>query len=99
MSGRITYQGTALLDLPEKEMRRYRGRHIALVVQEPMTALNPVFTVGYQIAEGPIVHRMMNKKQARAEAARLMDLVRIPDAAAVSMTIRTRCRAACGNGC
>ncbi len=81
VSGRITYRGVELLDLPEREMRRYRGRHIALIVQEPMTALNPVFTVGYQIAEGPIVHRMMNKKQARAEAARLMELVRIPDAA------------------
>ncbi len=81
VSGRIVYQGTDLMTLPEKEMRRYRGRRIALVFQEPMSALNPVFTVGYQIAEGLIVHKMMKKKEALLEAARLMDLVRIPDAA------------------
>jgi peptide/nickel transport system ATP-binding protein/oligopeptide transport system ATP-binding protein len=80
VSGRVLFQGTDLLQLPEREMRRYRGRRIALVVQEPMTALNPVFTVGYQIAEGPIVHGMMNKREALAEAGRLMDLVKIPDA-------------------
>jgi oligopeptide/dipeptide ABC transporter ATP-binding protein len=80
VGGRIVYKGTDLTALPEKEMRRYRGREIALVFQEPMTALNPVFTVGYQIAEGLIVHKMMNKKEALREAARLMTLVRIPDA-------------------
>ena len=79
VSGRITYRGVDLTALPEKEMRRYRGRQIALVFQEPMTALNPVFTVGYQIAEGLIVHRMMPKKEALREAVRLMGLVRIPD--------------------
>jgi oligopeptide/dipeptide ABC transporter ATP-binding protein len=81
VSGRIVYQGTDLMALREKDMRRYRGRKIALVFQEPMSALNPVFTVGYQIAEGLIVHKMMKKKEALKEAARLMDLVRIPDAA------------------
>jgi len=80
VSGRILFQGTDLLQLTERQMRSYRGRRIALVVQEPMTALNPVFTVGYQIAEGPIVHGMMGKTKALAEAARLMDLVKIPDA-------------------
>jgi oligopeptide/dipeptide ABC transporter ATP-binding protein len=80
VSGRIVYKGVDLMTLRERDMRRYRGREIALVFQEPMTALNPVFTVGYQIAEGLIVHRMMRKPQAMAEAARLMDLVRIPDA-------------------
>jgi len=81
VAGRILYEGNDLMALPEREMRRYRGRRIALVFQEPMTALNPVFTVGYQIAEGPIVHGLMRKKEALAEAARLMALVRIPDAA------------------
>ena len=80
-SGKIVYRGTDLTALPEKEMRRYRGREIAFIFQEPMTALNPVFTVGYQIAEGLIVHGLMKKREAMAEAARLMEMVRIPDAA------------------
>ena len=80
VAGRVLFQGTDLLQLTERQMRSYRGRRIALVVQEPMTALNPVFTVGYQIAEGPIVHGMMKKKEALGEAARLMELVKIPDA-------------------
>ncbi|HEU4400626.1 MAG TPA: ABC transporter ATP-binding protein [Candidatus Polarisedimenticolia bacterium] len=80
VSGRIVYKGADLMRLEERDIRRYRGREIALVFQEPMTALNPVFTVGYQIAEGLIVHGMMKKKEALREAARLMELVRIPDA-------------------
>jgi len=79
VSGRIVYKGTDLTSLPERGMRRIRGREIALVFQEPSTALNPVFTVGYQIAEGLIVHKMMKKKEALREAARLMEIVRIPD--------------------
>ena len=82
VAGRIVYRGTDLMALSEREVRRFRGRAIALVFQEPMTALNPVYTVGFQIAEGLIVHGMMKKKQALDEAARLMDLVRIPDARA-----------------
>jgi oligopeptide/dipeptide ABC transporter ATP-binding protein len=80
VSGRIIYKGTDLTALPEKKMRAFRGREIALIFQEPSTALNPVFTVGYQIAEGLIVHGMKKKKEALREAVRLMQLVRIPDA-------------------
>ena len=61
---------------------RVRGADIALIFQEPMTALNPVFTVGDQIAEALVVHGRMDWRAARAEAVRLMDAVRIPDAAA-----------------
>jgi peptide/nickel transport system ATP-binding protein len=78
--GRILFRGADLMALPEKEMRHYRGRQIALIFQEPTAALNPVLSVGYQIAEGLIVHGLMKKKEAMAEAARLMSLVRIPDA-------------------
>jgi len=80
VSGRLVYKGTDLMTLPERRMRRYRGREIALIFQEPSTALNPVFTVGYQIAEGLIVHGIMKKKEALREAVRLMELVRIADA-------------------
>ncbi|PYT36165.1 MAG: peptide ABC transporter ATP-binding protein [Acidobacteria bacterium] len=79
VSGRIVYKGGDLMALPERGIRRVRGREIALIFQEPSTALNPVFTVGYQIAEGLIVHKMMKKKEALREAARLMEVVRIPD--------------------
>jgi len=78
--GRIVFRGTDLMTLKEKEVRPYRGRRIALVFQEPAAALNPVLSVGYQIAEGLIVHGLMKKKEAMAEAARLMAQVRIPDA-------------------
>jgi len=78
--GRILFRGSDLLTLPEKEMRRYRGRQIALIFQEPTAALNPVLSVGYQIAEGLIVHGLMKKREAMAEAVRLMAMVRIPDA-------------------
>jgi oligopeptide/dipeptide ABC transporter ATP-binding protein len=78
--GRIVFQGTDLMALPEKRLRHFRGRGIGLVFQEPSAALDPVFTVGAQIAEGPIVHKMMTRKEARAEAVRLMEVVRIPDA-------------------
>jgi len=81
VSGHIVYKGRDLMSLPERAMRRVRGREIALVFQEPSTALNPVFTVGSQIAEGLIVHGMMKKKEALREAVRLMEVVRIPDAA------------------
>jgi oligopeptide/dipeptide ABC transporter ATP-binding protein len=78
--GRILFRGSDLMALPEKAMRRYRGREIALIFQEPTSALNPVLSVGYQIAEGLIVHGLMKKREAMAEAARLMAMVRIPDA-------------------
>ena len=79
--GRIVFRGTDLMTLRERDVRPYRGRRIALIFQEPAAALNPVLSVGYQIAEGLIVHGMMKKREALAEAARLMALVRIPDAA------------------
>jgi len=81
VSGRIVFKGRDLMSLSERDMRSVRGRGIALIFQEPSTALNPVFTVGYQIAEGLIVHGMMKKKEALREAVRLMEVVRIPDAA------------------
>ncbi|MQI04222.1 ATP-binding cassette domain-containing protein, partial [Escherichia coli] len=68
-----------LLVLPEIEMRRRRGRDIAMIFQEPMTSLNPVLTIGRQITEVLQVHRGLSKAQARREAAELLDLVRIPN--------------------
>jgi ABC-type dipeptide/oligopeptide/nickel transport system ATPase component len=69
-----------LLELPEREIRRVRGGRIAIVFQEPMTALNPVYTVGFQIAEAVRAHRDVSRRAARDEAARLLDRVALADA-------------------
>ncbi|MGY8707437.1 ABC transporter ATP-binding protein [Bradyrhizobium sp. 18BD] len=78
-SGRIRLGGEELLALSEIEMRRRRGRDIAMIFQEPMTSLNPVLTIGRQIKEVLYLHRGLTKAQAHREAAALLDLVRIPN--------------------
>ncbi len=78
--GRILLEGRDLLSLSEKEMRAVRGGAIGMIFQEPMTSLNPVFTIGNQIAEALVLHRSMSWTQAEAEALRLMERVRIPAA-------------------
>jgi len=81
LDGSIRFRGRDLLSLSENQMCAVRGADIALIFQEPMTALNPVFRVGDQIAEALVVHGRMDWRAARAEAVRLMGAVRIPDAA------------------
>jgi oligopeptide/dipeptide ABC transporter ATP-binding protein len=80
--GRLLFKGRDLMPLGEREMQAVRGAEIALIFQEPMTALNPVFTIGDQIAETLIVHGLATKRESRARAIELVDAVRIPDAAA-----------------
>ena len=79
--GSIVYQGRELVGLSDAEMEAVRGKEIAMIFQEPMTALNPVMTVGEQIAEAIRVHRRCTKAEAKAEAIAFMDRVRIPAAA------------------
>ena len=78
--GRVRYHGTDLLALPEAQMRRVRGGGMAMIFQEPATSLNPVMTVFRQIAEVLRRHRGLSGAKARAEAARLLSAVGIPDA-------------------
>jgi peptide/nickel transport system ATP-binding protein len=78
-AGRVLFKGRDLLTLDEREMRAVRGADIALIFQEPMTALNPVFTVGDQIAEAMTVHGRATKREARALAVELLRSVRIPN--------------------
>jgi oligopeptide/dipeptide ABC transporter ATP-binding protein len=80
--GRILFKGRDLLALSEPEMRKVRGADIALIFQEPMTALDPVFTVGDQIAETLTVHGRATRREARIRAVELLEAVRIPDPAA-----------------
>jgi ABC-type dipeptide/oligopeptide/nickel transport system ATPase component len=79
--GRVLFQGRDLLALSEREMREVRGAGISLIFQEPMTALNPVITVGDQIAEALTVHGRASRRDARDRAVELLEAVRIPDAA------------------
>ena len=78
--GRVLYNGADLLKLDEAAMRRIRGDRIAMVFQEPMTSLNPVLTVGDQIAEAVMIHQGKGRSAAWERAAEMLTLVRIPDA-------------------
>jgi len=78
-SGKVLFRGQDLLGLPEKEIRAYRGRRLALIFQEPLNALNPVFTIGYQIGEVLRVHRGLKGQAAYEETLRLLSEVRLPD--------------------
>lgn len=78
--GEVMFQGRDLLKLKEEERRRIRGAEMAMIFQDALSALNPVVTVGDQLAEMFTVHRGLSRKEARAKAVELMDRVRIPAA-------------------
>jgi oligopeptide transport system ATP-binding protein len=78
--GEIWYNGRNLLELPENEMYKIRGPEIAMVFQDPMTFLNPTFTVGFQIAEALKLHQNMDDKEAMEKSGELLSLVGIPEA-------------------
>ena len=77
--GQILYKGRDLLPLAEREMRRVRGNEIAMIFQEPMTSLNPVFTCGYQIREAVMLHQEKARKEAHEVSVEMLDLVGIAD--------------------
>jgi peptide/nickel transport system ATP-binding protein len=77
--GRILFRGRSLLDMSEPELRALRGRHIGMIFQEPMTSLNPVFTIGNQISEAIVAHENIEYAQALRRATRLLHDVGIPD--------------------
>ncbi len=79
-SGQILFKGKNLLDLPMKDMRSIRGNQIGMIFQEPMTSLNPVFTIGNQIEEALKIHKKdLNRKQVRERAIEMIKLVGIPN--------------------
>jgi peptide/nickel transport system ATP-binding protein len=80
VSGAIRFAGRDLLGLSEAEMRQVRGNEISMIFQEPMTSLNPVLTIGRQIAETLTLHQGLDHKAARDRAADLLRLVHIPEA-------------------
>jgi len=79
VSGKISLLGRDLVRLPEPEMRQVRGKEISMIFQEPMTSLNPVFTVGYQVMEAILLHQNISKQEARKKTIDLFREVGIPD--------------------
>lgn len=79
VAGRILLEGQNVLELSEAQMRRIRGNRIAMIFQEPMTSLNPVFTIGQQIIEPLMLHRRLSRRQARQEAIELLRKVGVAD--------------------
>ena len=78
VGGEINFNGTDLTKLTKKEMRKIRGKGIAMIFQEPMTSLNPVLTVGKQLMEGVMIHEKVSKEQAKKRALEMISLVGIP---------------------
>lgn len=77
-SGKILYEGKNLLEMDKKQLRRIRGEHISMIFQDPMTSLNPVMTVGDQIAEAIRNHDKLSRRDAAKKAAEILELVGIP---------------------
>lgn len=76
--GTVTFEGESLLDLPERKMKKIRGNRISMIFQDPMTALNPIFTIGDQIAETIRVHDKISKKESFKRMLELLEMVGIP---------------------
>ncbi|MDE1993935.1 MAG: ABC transporter ATP-binding protein, partial [Rhizobiaceae bacterium] len=80
IDGSIKLNGRDILSLSDSEMRQVRGKDVAMIFQEPMTSLNPIFTIGRQISEALTCHGDISKAEAKAETIRLLEKVRIPNA-------------------
>jgi oligopeptide/dipeptide ABC transporter ATP-binding protein len=78
VGGEILFKGKNLIDLPEEEMRKIRGNRISMIFQEPMTSLNPVFTIGNQIQETIKLHQGLSKRESLEKAIEMLRLVNIP---------------------
>jgi peptide/nickel transport system ATP-binding protein/oligopeptide transport system ATP-binding protein len=79
VSGEIWFEGKNLLKLDEKEIRKIRGKKISMIFQEPMTSLDPVFTIGHEIVEAIQLHQGLNKDEAKKKAIEALKIVGIPD--------------------
>lgn len=80
INGEILFDGENILNKSETEMHKIRGNKVAMIFQEPMTALNPVFTIGHQISEVFTLHQNLSKKEAREKTIELLNIVGIPEA-------------------
>jgi peptide/nickel transport system ATP-binding protein len=80
ISGSVRFQGRELMGLPRRALQDLRGNEISMIFQEPMSSLNPVLTIGRQIGETMQLHQGLSRRQARARAKEMLDLVGVPDA-------------------
>ena len=78
VNGEIIFNGVNLLSLPDEEMRRYRGRHVSMILQDPMVSLNPVFPIGDQIGEGIAIHQGLKGRALWEKVVAMLRMVRIP---------------------
>ena len=79
IAGKVLFKGKNLLELNEKEMQKTRGAEISMIFQEPGSSLNPLLTIGYQIAESIKLHQKLNKRKTREKVLEMISLVKIPD--------------------
>jgi oligopeptide/dipeptide ABC transporter ATP-binding protein len=79
-SGKILFKGEDLLTKRPEELRKIRGKNISMIYQDPMTSLNPVLKVGFQVAEGPIIHDKLSRREAELKAIGMMSATGIPEA-------------------
>ncbi|AJY45712.1 ABC transporter ATP-binding protein [Martelella endophytica] len=79
VDGAVSFKGKRILEMPDRELRRIRGKEIGLISQDPMTALTPVYTIGWQIAEQVRTHENISKRAARARAVELLASVGLPN--------------------
>ena len=98
ITGNISFRGKNILQMSKNEQRSLRGRKIAMIFQDPMTAMNPVYTIGFQLAEAVLSHEVMPKKAAMARAEEMLASGRHPAAeGAAEPPTRTSSPAVCGN--
>src|SRR5262249_57580197 len=95
ISGTLTVAGKNVMSLDRRALGDLRGAEVAMIFQEPMTAFDPVFTIGTQIIETVMRHDGLSQRQARHRALELLEMVQIPSPVAASTIIRMSCRGAC----
>jgi oligopeptide/dipeptide ABC transporter ATP-binding protein len=79
VSGSVRFRGRELVGVSDAELNKVRGRGVSMIFQDPMTSLNPVYTVGYQVAEAVLAHQDISREKARERAMELLEVVRIPN--------------------
>lgn len=79
VEGEIIFDGKNILNMDKRELQNFRGNRISMIFQDPMTSLNPVFTIGNQLMEAILAHKKVTKRESRKESYRLLELVGIPD--------------------